>query len=89
MNLTRIATCPLPYTHLLGVELQEHVMALAHTVLVGPAALPPSLKVLSTYEAAVDVDRRKGDGTELLKVEVEQMAVDLEGRRKTVWSVGV
>ena len=67
------------WTDLLGVELEEDVVALSDAVLVGPAALASSLEVLSADEAAVDVDRRQADRTQLLKVKVEQRTVDLQG----------
>lgn len=62
--------------YLQGSQVDEDVVILMNRVIEGVRGLTPPLVVFPADEAAVDVDVREGDGTQLLEVEIQPLAVD-------------
>jgi hypothetical protein len=64
-------------TYFSRVKVDEHMVVFVDRVCIRVRVTTAALKVFSTYEAAVDVDVREGDGAHLFKVEVEGGTIDL------------
>lgn len=59
-----------------GGYIYEYMVAFVKGVEVSVGVLATTLEVLSADETGVDVDVGKGDRTKLLKVEIEEVAID-------------
>jgi len=58
------------------MQVEKHMMCLAHRVRVGVGIGTTPLKVLPAHQTRINIDPCQRDGAQLLEIEVQQVAVD-------------